>query len=51
MKENEVVGLVIYCIIMFIVFLLVAYIVIPFEDIIWENKGRIFRVRKTVIIG
>ena len=46
MKENEVVGLVIVCIIMFIVFLLLAYIFIPFEDIIWENKGRIFRVRK-----
>ena len=46
MKEHEVVGLVIFGIIMFVVFLLLAYIFIPFEDIIWENKGRIFRVRK-----
>lgn len=46
MKENEVVGLVICSIIMFIVFLLLAYIFIPFEDIIWKNKGRVFRIRK-----
>ena len=23
-----------------------AYILVPYEDIIWKNKGRIFRVRK-----
>lgn len=46
MKENEVIGLFIFGSIMFVVLLMVAYIFIPFEDIIWKNKGRVFRIRK-----